>query len=144
MNIFKMNISKEKTLAVVLGLLAIGFGIMTIKSGGLALFGGESGRGFAGKYVPFVLWFNFIAGFFYVISGIGIILRTKWAVKLSTALATLTILVFIAFGIHIFLDKAYEMRTVGAMIVRSVFWIFISVLLMKREPNRRSVVSLKL
>ena len=137
-----MNFSKEKILAVVLGLLAIGFGIMTIKSGGFALFGGEAGKDFAGKYVPFVLWFNFIAGFFYVISGIGVILRAKWAVKLSKALATLTILVFIAFGSHIFLGKAYEMRTVGAMTVRSIFWIFISFLLMKRESNRKSVISL--
>lgn len=121
----------EKIIVLILGLFAIGFGVMTIKSGGFALFGGVAGKEFAGKYVPFVLWFNFIAGFFYVLSGIGIILKTKWAIKLSSALASLTLLVFLAFGIHIFLGKPYEMRTIGAMTVRSIFWIFISLFLLK-------------
>lgn len=72
-----MNLNREKIIALVLGLLAIGFGVMTVKSGGFALFGGIEGKEFAGKYVPFVLWFNFIAGFFYAISGLGIILKAK-------------------------------------------------------------------
>ncbi len=137
-----MNHKREKIIVLILGLLAIGFGVMTIKSGGFALFGGIDGKEFAGKYVPFVLWFNFIAGFFYVISGIGISLRTKWALKLSSALATLTLLVFIAFGVHIFLGNPYEMRTVGAMTVRTVFWIFISVSLMKMSSNKENTLIL--
>ena len=128
-----MNHRREKIIDLIFGLLAIGFGVMTIKSGGFALFGGIEGKEFAGKYVPFVLWFNFIAGFFYVISGIGIILRTKWALKISFALAILTSLVFIAFGVHIFLGNAYEMRTVGAMTVRSLFWFLISTYLLWKE-----------
>ena len=133
-----MNHKREKIIALIFGLLAIGFGAMTIKSGGFALFGGIEGKEFAGKYVPFVLWFNFIAGFFYVISGIGITLRTKWALKLSFALATFTLLVFIVFGVHIFLGNPYEMRTVGAMTVRTVFWTFISVSLMKMSSNKKN------
>lgn len=126
-----MNLRREKIIVLILGLLAIGFGVMTIKSGGFALFGGIEGKEFAGKYAPFVLWFNFIAGFFYVIAGIGITLRTKWALKISFALAILTSLVFIAFGVHILIGNPYEMRTVGAMTVRTVFWVMISVFLVK-------------
>jgi len=35
--------------------------------------------------------------------------------------------VFITLGTHIFLGGAFEMRTVGAMIIRSVVWIVIAV-----------------
>ncbi|MCO5113520.1 MAG: hypothetical protein M9899_05035 [Bdellovibrionaceae bacterium] len=137
-----MSDRNKKVIAFTLGLLAIGFGVMTIKSGGFALFGGVEGKDFAGRYVPFVLWFNFIAGFFYVISGIGIILKTKWALKSSIILAALTLLVFLAFGIHIFLGNPYETRTIGAMSIRTIFWIFISVSLMKIGSNNKQEISL--
>ncbi|PIK16428.1 hypothetical protein [Halobacteriovorax sp. JY17] len=124
----KINSKKDKMIIGILGLLAIGFGIMTIKSGGFALFGGEAGKQFAGKFVPFVLWFNFIGGFFYVIFGIGIFLKKKWAFSLAITLAITTLLVFIGFGIHVYSGKSYEIRTVGAMTLRSIFWILISIL----------------
>tara|TARA_Y100000748_G_scaffold284839_1_gene266926 strand:+ start:294 stop:701 length:408 start_codon:yes stop_codon:yes gene_type:complete len=130
-----VNHRREKYIALILGLMAIGFGAMTIKSGGFALFGGIEGKEFAGKYAPFVLWFNFIAGFFYVIAGIGIILRAKWALKISFALAIFTSLIFIAFGVHIFLGSPYEMRTVGAMTVRCLFWFLISTYLLWKEKR---------
>ena len=59
-----MSDRNKRVISFALGLLAIGFGVMTLKSGGFALFGGVEGKEFAGQYVPFVLWFNFIAGFF--------------------------------------------------------------------------------
>lgn len=137
-----MSDRNKKVIAFTLGLLAIGFGVMTIKSGGFALFGGVEGKEFAGQYVPFVLWFNFIAGFFYVISGVGIILKTKWALKLSIALAALTLFVFLGFGIHIFLGNSYEARTVGAMSIRAIFWIFISISLMKIGVDKNQEITL--
>jgi hypothetical protein len=39
-------------------LVAFGFGLPSIKKGGVILFGEEGAR----HYVPFVLWFNFWAG----------------------------------------------------------------------------------
>lgn len=137
-----MSDRNKRVISFTLGLLAIGFGVMTLKSGGFALFGGVEGKDFAGQYVPFVLWFNFIAGFFYVISGVGIILKTKWALKLSIALAVLTLLVFLGFGIHIFLGNSYETRTIGAMSIRAIFWIIISASLMKIEPNKKQNITL--
>lgn len=132
-----MSITKEKVTNLFLGLIAIGFGVMTIKTGGFALFGGVEGKEFAGRYVPFVLWLNFIAGFFYVIVGIGIIIKKAWSLILAKILAITTILVFAGFGIHVLSGGDYEMRTVGALTVRSLFWIFISIVLMKisREKN---------
>lgn len=98
------------------------FGLLTVLSGGRALFGGPEARAAVGDAVPFVLWFNFLAGFAYVTAGIGLMLRTNWAAKLSIAIFVATVLVMIAFGVHVLLGGAYEMRTVWAMSLRTVVW----------------------
>jgi hypothetical protein len=114
--------------AAILALVAIVFGIVTIIVGGKTLFGGTEVRTAAGNIVPFVLWFNFVAGFAYVTAGVGLFLWKRWAAQLSAAIAAATIVTFVAFGIHIFLGGAFEARTVGAMTIRSVVWIVISAL----------------
>ncbi|MBK0328837.1 hypothetical protein I5535_16235 [Rhodobacteraceae bacterium F11138] len=98
------------------------FGLLTVLSGGRALFGGAEARAAVGEAVPFVLWFNFLAGFAYVTAGIGLILQKSWAAKLSIAILVATVLVMIAFGAHVLLGGAYEMRTVWAMSLRTVVW----------------------
>ena len=91
------------------------------------MFGDPSERAAAGKIVPFVLWFNFITGFAYVIAGYGMFLWKRWAAQLSAAIAIATVATFIAFGIHILLGGEFEIRTVGAMTVRRFVWIVIAV-----------------
>jgi hypothetical protein len=110
----------------ILALVAIAFGIVTIIVGGKTLFAEEEERAVAGNIVPFVLWFNFVAGFAYVIAGIGLFFWQRWAAKLSAVIASATIAVFIAFGLHVLLGGAFEARTVGAMIIRSTVWIVIA------------------
>jgi hypothetical protein len=104
--------------------VAVLFGAATLASGGNVLFG--SGAAAAGHYVPFVLWFNFIAGFFYVAAGIGLWQRRRWAVWLAVALAVLTALTFAAFGWHVSSGGAFEMRTVAAMTLRTSVWTAIA------------------
>lgn len=111
-----------------LALVAIVFGAATIIVGGRTLFGGVEVRAAAGSIVSFVLWFNFVAGFAYVIAGIGMLLSKRWAADLSATIAVATIAVFIALGIHIFTGLAFEARTVGAMSLRSAVWVVIAVL----------------
>ena len=111
----------------ILALIAIVFGIITIIVGGKTLFGGTEVRTAAGNIVPFVLWFNFVAGFAYVIAGVGLFLWKRWAAQLSAVIAAATIAVFVAFNIYIFLGGAFEVRTVAAMIIRSVVWVVIAV-----------------
>ena len=93
-----MNATKSRTprWAAVLALVAIAFGAVTIVVGGKTLFGDVEARSAAGKIVAFVLWFNFVAGFAYVIAGIGLLLWKRWAAHLSAAIAVATIAVFIA------------------------------------------------
>lgn len=112
--------------AIAAALIAVVFGIITIFVGGKTLFGGTEERAAAGNIVPFVLWFNFIAGFAYVIAGYGLFIWKSWAAQLSAAIAVATIAVFIAFGLHVFLGGTFEARTVGAMIIRSAVWIVIA------------------
>lgn len=107
--------------------IAIAFGILTIKSGAAVLFIDGQARVAAGNYVAFVLWFNFLAGFAYIIAGIGFWLNKNWAIKLSIGIAATTITVFAIFGLHILMDGHYEMRTIIAMSLRSAIWTIIAV-----------------
>ncbi len=109
-----------------LAIAAIAFGLLTVISGGRALFGGEAARAELGNIVPFVLWFNFIAGFVYVAAGAALLLAKPGAAKLALLLAVTTVVVFLAFIAHVVSGGAYEMRTVGALAIRSLFWIVVA------------------
>jgi hypothetical protein len=119
-------ISRPPRWTTILALVAVAFGIVTIIVGGKTLLSEGEERAAVGKIVPFVLWFNFVAGFAYVIAGVGLFMWKRWAAKLSAVIASATIAVFIAFGIHVFLGGEFEMRTVGAMIIRSAVWVVIA------------------
>ena len=105
---------------------AIAFGALTLVSGGRALFGDVEARAQLGNIVPFVLWFNFLAGFVYVVAGGGLWLRRRWSVQLARLIAAATLIVFVAFGVHIAGGGAFEMRTAVAMTLRLLFWIAIA------------------
>lgn len=117
--------------------IAIVFGALTIFSGGQALFGGPAAQAAAGNAVPFVLWFNFLSGFVYVLAGVGIALRQPWGGTLSTALALAIVAVFVVLGWHVVRGGAYEMRTVGAMILRAAVWIAIALYMRSIKPGVR-------
>ena len=102
--------------------VAVVFGAMTVFSGGRALFGGAD----MGAVVPWVLWFNFFAGFFYIIAGIGLWRLADWSRRLALALAVLSGLVLVALGLHVLQGGAYEMRTVIAMTLRTAVWVAIA------------------
>lgn len=109
-----------------ISLVAVAFGLLTIKEGGAILFGGEAARAVAGNYVPFVLWFNFLAGFAYVVAGIGLWLQQRWAARLAVAIAVVTAFIFAAFGVHVLSGGAFEPRTVVAMSLRTLVWTTIA------------------
>lgn len=120
--------------------VAVLFGLLTVFSGGRALFGGAEARAAVGDAVPFVLWFNFFAGFAYVAAGAGLFMRRSWAARLSIAILFATILVMVAFAVHLLLGGAYEMRTAAAMSLRALVWgVIVAVAL--REPAGSNPVS---
>lgn len=118
----------------VAGGTAVAFGLLTLVSGGKALFGTAD----MGAVVPFVLWFNFLAGFAYVAGGLLLWRghRLAWPVALAILIATAA--VFAAFGLRVATGGAYEMRTVGAMTLRTGFWAVMAWVAWKTMKNRGS------
>lgn len=110
-----------------LAIMAIAFGAVTVYSGGQALFGGPEARTAVGSAVPFVLWFNFLAGFVYILAGVGLLRRRPWALYAALILASTTALIAAAFGVHVLSGGTFEMRTIGALAIRLLFWIIVSV-----------------
>jgi len=108
------------------GVIGALFGLLTIREGGAVLFIDGPARAAAGNFVPFVLWFNFLAGFAYLVAGVGLLFRQAWAVRVALVIALATLGVFAAFGVHVVTSGAYEMRTVVAMTLRSTIWIVIA------------------
>ncbi len=125
---------------VTVAAIAVLFGALTIVSGGRALFGTAEARAAVGDAVPFVLWFNFLAGFAYVVASVGLFFRQPWAVQLSVAILFATIFVMIAFAAHLLLGGAYEMRTVAAMSLRTVVWGIIVAVALRAPAGARSLI----
>lgn len=120
-----------------ISLVAVGFGLLTIKEGGSVLLVDGAARRAAGHYVPFVVWFNFFAGFTYVIAGAGLWMQRRWAAWLAVAIAAATTLAFAAFGVHVYWGGAYELRTVAAMSLRTLVWAAIAAVAWHRLLRHR-------
>ena len=114
--------TRPRSLTVV-AIIAFTFGLLTIVSGARALFGGAD----MGAVVPFVLWFNFLAGFAYVAAGIGLWSQTGWATGIAIIIATATAAVFAAFLWRVSAGAAFETRTMGAMALRLAIWVMIAI-----------------
>jgi len=132
----KTHTQQRGPLIWAISLVAVGFGLLTIKEGGMTLIGNKAAVSAAGNYVPFVLWFNFMAGFAYVVAGVGLWLQQRWAVWLAVAIAAATAFTFAAFGVHIFSGEAYERRTVIAMSLRTLVWVTIATIAWHRLVRR--------
>lgn len=114
-----------------LGIIATIFGLLTLISGGQALFLGPERGVNMGQVVTPVLAFNFLAGFAYVAAGIGIWKGQRWAARLAVALAAMTIIMFTYLGVHILSGGAFELRTVIAMGFRTAFWAMVAFVAMR-------------
>lgn len=120
MNRGKSEMSSRLTKAA--ALIAVAFGILTVISGGRALFGGAD----MGAVVPFVLWFNFLAGFTYVIAGYGLWRNANWAKFAAIGIFAATAFVFAAFIVQVLRGVPWEGRTMGAMMLRTLVWAWIA------------------
>lgn len=116
-----------------ISLLAIGFGLLTLREGGAVLLVDGAARQAAGHSVPFVLWFNFLAGFAYIAAGVGLWMCRRWAAWLAIAITVATALVFLTFGVHAVLGGAWERRTVAAMALRTLLWGGIAAIAWRRS-----------
>ena len=113
--------TRPPSLSIAAG-VAVVFGVLTVFSGGRALFGGAD----MGAVVPFVLWFNFAAGFAYVAAGLGLWRGAGWAPVLAIGIAAATAAVFAGFLWHVWHGAAFETRTMAALPLRLTVWVVIA------------------
>ena len=111
---------------------AVLFGGVTILAGGAVLFGGEAAQRAAGAAVPFVVTFNFLAGFAYVAAGIGLWRGRRWAAWLALGIALATAVVLGAFGLHVAAGRPFEPRTAVALVFRAGVWLTVGLLALRR------------
>ncbi|AVX06029.1 hypothetical protein MXMO3_03526 (plasmid) [Maritalea myrionectae] len=115
--------------------IAFVFGVMTLFSAGGVLFGPTATQEMAGAYVEFVVWFNFAAGFFYIVAAIGIWTQREWDYLLSGFIALATVFMAIPFAFHVIAGEPFELRTVGALFFRIGFWTAIAIALHQSKRN---------
>jgi hypothetical protein len=108
---------------VVAAIVAGVFGGASVSAAGAVLFGPPSVRAGAGAVVPFVVWFNFVAGFAGVAAAVGFHRGRRWAMWLSLALALATGIVAAVFVGQIAAGVPFEWRTVVALSLRAAVWI---------------------
>lgn len=113
---------------------AVAFGLLTLASGGAALMGVVD----MGAVVPFVLWFNFLAGFAYVVCGVLLWRGHPLALPVALAILVATAAIFAAFAWRVVTGGAYETRTVGAMTLRTAFWAVMALLAWKTRTEGRT------
>lgn len=109
-----------------IAVIAVLFGAATIYSGGMALFGGAEARAAVGDAVPLVLWFNFLAGFAYILGGIALFIGSPRAGPIAWLIGLSTLGIFIIFIVLAISGTPFEWRTVGALVLRSGFWLAIA------------------
>ncbi len=113
-------------------IIAAVFGLMTVISGSAVLFTEGAIQKSAGNYVEFVVWFNLLSGFGYMITGFGLWKRRKWSVALSITITIGISVILLVFGIYAILGGVYELRTFYALTFRMALWLTISVISCKK------------
>ncbi len=110
----------------VIAIFSIVFGLMSIMAGGSVLFVDGAVREALGSYVAFVVWFNFVSGFFYLAAGVGLFTRKKWVFGLAALFSIQTLIVLLLFAMTVVTGIDYEPRTFVAMVLRLIIWITIA------------------
>ena len=123
----------KKYVSYLLAIILAGFGLLTLF---LSLFGVRAREG---NYVLFVVWSNFISSILYLVAAYGFIKNQKWTV---TLLAISTIILLGAYiGLHIHANSGgiYEIKTMGAMVFRTLLTLAFA-LLAYFSINRQSQI----
>lgn len=105
--------------------VAMIFGALTIFSGGTVIFGDAATKALAGNAVSFVVWFNFLAGFVYIYGANALWTYSPHAKRLARVIGVATLAIFGLFLVKVIGGTPFEMRTVGAMALRTGFWLAI-------------------
>ena len=121
-----ISVGKRGQMLTIAALVAVGFGLLSIFSAGMVLFGPQSAQESAGAYAGFVVWFNFASGFAYVLAGHALWTMQRWGAWLAFLITVSLAFISFGFGLHVASGAAYEMRTVAALSFRFAIWLAIT------------------
>lgn len=126
--------SNRSTRNRVLGGIAALFGLATLTASSSVLFGPETARALAGDVVPFVVWFNFAAGFAYLAAAAGLWRARSWGRWLAVAIALATFGAGLVFAVVALAGTPVEPRTGAALAFRFAVWAGIAALARPGRP----------
>lgn len=95
------------------------FGLLTVFMAGSVIFDLFGIREKEGNYISFIVWANFICGILYLVAGYGWLKKRSWAAWLMLLAVVILIISFGALLIFINSGKAYENKTLAAMVFRT-------------------------
>lgn len=115
-----MRLYQYKTIKILAVFIAI-FGLLTLRSGGSVIWF-EEARIAAGDILMEIVWFNFLAGFLYVVGAWGLWKGHPWVLRFSLVLFIAYLVMFSYLLVHVSQGGPYETRTLIAMTFRTLLW----------------------
>ena len=115
----------------IIGLL----GIVTLFMSTAVIFGLFDIREKEGNYVLFVVVANFICAFLYMPAAYGFFKKKRWTTMVLNFSVGILVIAFIGLGIHIYSGGFYEVKTVYAMMFRTIVTIGFLLISLKYISN---------
>lgn len=125
-NFKSLIMDRNKMVRIVIATMLFVFAALTIFMGGSVIFDWYGIRKQQGDYVPFIVWTNFISGFFYLLATYGFLKLKKWTFWVLMTIAIVLILALIGLRLYIDHGGVFETRTLGAMGSRIILTLIFS------------------
>jgi len=84
------------------------------------------------NYLHFVVWFNFLSGIVYLITGYGIWHIKPWAVYLTLLIVVFSLIVLVALSVHMFIDDQFRGWQIIEMSIKILIWSLILMFISKK------------
>jgi hypothetical protein len=118
----------KKHILNIAGFTVAAFGLITLFLSTSVIFDLFGIRAKEGNYVLFVVVANFVSSILYIASSYGFVKGKKWTTILLSISYLILMIAFVALLNHINSGGIYETKTIGAMIFRTSFTLFLTVI----------------
>ena len=128
-----VNLNPTKSISLrTLSVTVLILGIVTFLIGFEQLFIQGTYLKLINNYLHFVVWFNFLSGIVYLVTGYGIWHVKPWAVYLSLLIVVFSIIVLAALGVHMFIDGQFRVWQIIEMGIKVLIWSLILIFISKK------------
>jgi hypothetical protein len=119
---------KKEIFRYIIAIVLLAFAAVTVFMSSSVIFDWFGIREKEGDYVPFIVWTNFIAGFLYLISAYGLFKAQNWAFWIMLGTILFLMIALIVLALYINYGGVFEIKNVGAMMIRIGFTIALTVI----------------